>query len=159
MNILFYGNTGCGKSTLAETICKRYPYFKHVNTGALTRMMASFGCKNLPLLVQDMIKSMSPIENHIFDHFYTHTWEQLNDLFDTPYVVAVEDKRTNKKPVDEMKHNRFLAQAHEVHRFMIAHHIVPIKVYNTDYGFDVSELIKADILPFDEFAVLRPGQI
>lgn len=154
MNILLYGNTGSGKSTLAKTLCAKYP-FKHVNTGALTRMMASFGCSNLPVLVQDMIKSMDVRDSHIFDHFYMHTWEQLTDLFGRPYVVTVVDNRTTRLPVSEEKHKRFLAQHCEISKFMEVHDIHPIIVYNTDYGFDVSELIRNGILPFNEYAVIK----
>lgn len=154
MNILLYGNTGSGKSTLAKTLCAKYP-FKHVNTGILTRMMASFGCSNLPVLVQDMIKSMNERDSHIFDHFYMHTWEQLTDLFGRPYVVSIIDNRTVRQPVSEKKHRRFLTQHREIANFMKVHDIHPIIVYNTDYGFDVSELIKNGILPFDEYAVIK----
>ena len=143
MNIMLLGNTGSGKSTLAGLLASRHN-FKHVNTGSLTRMMASFGCNNLPILVQDMIKTMSHNDNHIFDHFYMHTWQQLTDLFGEPVVVIIEDRRSGARD----------------YRFMCEHHIIPIKVYNTDYGFDVSELIRADILPFDEFPMLElePGE-
>ena len=155
MNIMLLGNTGSGKSTLADLLASRHN-FKHVNTGKLTRMMASFGCNNLPILVQDMIKTMSPNDNHIFDHFYMHTYKQLDDLFGKPIVVFVEDRRTKRIPVDERKHQRFMAQLPTIHEFMLMNDIVPIKVYNTDYGFDVSELIRARILPFNEFAVIKP---
>ena len=155
MNIMLLGNTGSGKSTLADLLASRHN-FKHVNTGKLTRMMASFGCNNLPILVQDMIKTMSPNDNHIFDHFYMHTYKQLADLFGKPIVVFVEDRRTKRIPVDERKHQRFMAQLPTIHEFMLMNDIVPIKVYNTDYGFDVSELIRARILPFNEFAVIKP---
>lgn len=155
MNIMLLGNTGSGKSTLASLLASRHN-FKHVNTGRLTRMMASFGCNNLPILVQDMIKTMSPNDNHIFDHFYMHTWQQLTDLFGEPVVVIVEDRRSGARDINARKSKRFTKQLPTIYRFMCEHHIVPIKVYNTDYGFDVSELIRADILPFSEFAVLKP---
>lgn len=155
MNIMLFGNTGSGKSTLAKLLASRHN-FKHVNTGRLTRMMASFGCRNLPILVQDMIKTMNPNDDHIFDHFYMHTYKQLDDLFGPPIVVAVEDRRTKREPVDSYKYQRFIDQLPRIHMFMATNRIVPIKVYNTDYGFDVSELIRADILPFSEFAVLKP---
>lgn len=155
MNIMLLGNTGSGKSTLAGLLASRHN-FKHVNTGRLTRMMASFGCNNLPILVQDMIKTMSPNDNHIFDHFYMHTWQQLDDLFGEPVVVVIEDRRSGARDINHCKSNRFAKQLPTIYRFMCEHHIVPIKVYNTDYGFDVSELIRANILPFDEFAMLKP---
>lgn len=157
MNIMLLGNTGSGKSTLANLLASRHN-FKHVNTGRLTRMMASFGCNNLPILVQDMIKTMSPNDNHIFDHFYMHTWQQLTDLFGEPVVVIIEDRRSGARDTNARKSKRFVKQLPTIYRFMCEHHIVPIKVYNTDYGFDVSELIRAGILPFDEFAMLEPEE-
>lgn len=155
MNIMLLGNTGCGKSTLAKLLSDRHG-FRHVNTGKLTRLMASFGCNNLPILVQDMIKTMSPADTHVFDHFYMHTWEQLNDLFGRPIVVLVEDRRSCPKDTQHRKYRRFIGQLPEIYKFLRDKEIIPIRVYNTDYGFDVSELINAGILPFGELAMIRP---
>ena len=153
MNIIIYGNSGSGKSTFAARLSARHPTFKHINTGEITRMMARFGCHNLPVLVQTIIDSLDFDDNHIFDHFYMHTWHQLYENFGTPIVVEMIDK-TSRPKRDSRKTERFEAQHREIQEFFVRHSIKPIKVYNTDYGFDVSELINAGVLPFSELAVI-----
>lgn len=153
MNIMIYGNSGSGKTTLA-TILKKYGYV-HINTGQITRLMADMDCHNLPVIVQTMVSTMDTTKDHCFDHFYIHTYEQLRDLGMTPAVVYLVDKRTINHG-DTNKRERWLCQDPEIVTYLDKAEVRVIKVYNTDYGFDISELIRAKYLPFNAFAVERP---
>lgn len=153
MNIMIYGNSGSGKTTLA-TILKKYGYI-HINTGQITRLMADMDCHNLPVIVQSMVSTMDTNKDHCFDHFYIHTYEQLRDLGMTPAVVCLVDTRTIDH-ADTKKRDRWLCQNHEIVTYLDKAKATVIKVYNTDYGFDISELISAGYLPFNAFAMERP---
>ena len=153
MNIMIYGNSGSGKTTLA-TILKKYGYV-HINTGQITRLMADMDCHNLPVIVQAMVSTMDTTKDHCFDHFYIHTYEQLRDLGMAPVVVCLIDRRTIEHP-DTDKRNRWLCQDPEIVAYLDRAKTTVINVYNTDYGFDLSELIRAKYLPFNAFAMERP---
>ena len=153
MNIMIYGNSGNGKTTLA-TILKKYGYV-HINTGQITRLMADMDCHNLPVIVQTMVSTMDTTKDHCFDHFYIHTYEQLRDLGMTPVVVCLVDNRNIDHP-DTQKRERWLCQDPEIVAYLDKVKATIIKVYNTDYGFDISELIRAKYLPFNAFAMERP---
>ena len=153
MNIILFCNSGSGKSTLAKLLSE-YGYC-HINTGEITRMMAKMDVHNLPVVVQTMIATMDFSKSHVFDHFYIHTYEQLRDLGANPIVVAVMDRRTEKPPINKKRH-RFHEQLPKILTYFDKVHIKPIEVINTDYGFDVSELINAGILPFECMAMLKP---
>lgn len=153
MNIMIYGNSGSGKTTLA-TILKKYGYV-HINTGQITRLMADMDCHNLPVIVQTMVSTMDTTKDHCFDHFYIHTYEQLRDLGMTPAVVCLVDNR-NIDHSDTKKRERWLWQDPEIVAYLDKVKAAVIKVYNTDYGFDISELIRAKYLPFNAFAMERP---
>lgn len=153
MNIMIYGNSGSGKTTLA-TILKKYGY-AHINTGQITRLMADMDCHNLPVIVQAMVATMDTSKDHCFDHFYIHTYEQLRDLGMTPAVICLVDNRTVSHP-DTNKRERWQCQDPEIVTYLDKVGATIIKVYNTDYGFDLSELIRAKYLPFDAFAMERP---
>lgn len=153
MNIMIYGNSGSGKTTLAS-ILKKYGYV-HINTGQITRLMADMDCHNLPVIVQTMVSTMDTTKDHCFDHFYIHTYEQLRDLGMTPAVVCLLDKRTVDHS-DTDKRERWECQNPEIVTYLDKIKATVIKVYNTDYGFDLSELIRAKYLPFNAFAMERP---
>lgn len=153
MNIMIYGNSGSGKTTLA-TILKKYGYV-HINTGQITRLMADMDCHNLPIIVQTMVSTMDTTKDHCFDHFYIHTYEQLRDLGMTPAVVCLVDSRSIDHP-DTKKRVRWQRQDTEIVDYLNKIGATVIKVYNTDYGFDLSELIRAEYLPFNAFAMERP---
>ena len=153
MNIMIYGNSGSGKTTLA-TILKKYGYV-HINTGQITRLMADMDCHNLPVIVQTMVSTMDTTKDHCFDHFYIHTYEQLRDLGMTPVVVCLVDNRNIDHP-DTKKRERWLWQDSEIVAYLDKVKATIIKVYNTDYGFDISELIRAKYLPFNAFAMECP---
>lgn len=153
MNIMIYGNSGSGKTTLA-TILKKYGYV-HINTGQITRLMADMDCHNLPVIVQTMVSTMDTNKDHCFDHFYIHTYEQLRDLGMTPAVVCLVDNRSIDHS-DTDKRTRWECQDSEIVTYLDKVKATIIKVYNTDYGFDLSELIRAKYLPFNAFAMERP---
>lgn len=153
MNIMIYGNSGSGKTTLA-IILKKYGYV-HINTGQITRLMADMDCHNLPVIVQTMVSTMDTTKAHCFDHFYIHTYEQLRDLGMTPAVVCLVDSRSIDHP-DTKKRERWLCQDPEIAAYLDKIGATIIKVYNTDYGFDLSELIRTGYLPFNAFAMERP---
>jgi adenylate kinase family enzyme len=150
---MIYGNSGSGKTTLA-TILKKYGYV-HINTGQITRLMADMDCHNLPVIVQTMVSTMDTTKDHCFDHFYIHTYEQLRDLGMTPAVVCLVDSRTIDHS-DTNKRKRWQWQDPEIVTYLDKVGATVIKVYNTDYGFDLSELIRAKYLPFSAFAMERP---
>ncbi|WP_407448664.1 AAA family ATPase [Fibrobacter sp.] len=154
MNIMIYGNSGSGKTTLATILKKKYGYV-HINTGQITRLMADMDCHNLPVIVQTMVSTMDTNKDHCFDHFYIHTYEQLCDLGMTPAVICLVDNRTIDH-ADTSKRERWLCQDPEIVAYLDKVGATVIKVYNTDYGFDVSELIRAKYLPFNAFAMERP---
>lgn len=153
--LMLYGPSGCGKTTLAKII-SRYGYI-HVNTGDITRLMAVQGCHNLPVIVQMMIDTMDFGKSHVFDHFYMHTWKQLSAKTD---VVVIEILDVRKDPahmsVASDKRTRWFRQDPAIRTFIIDNKIEVVKVYNTDYGFDVSELIRRGLFPFDAFPVETP---
>lgn len=151
MNLMIYGNSGNGKTTLAKLLTA-YKYI-HVNTGDITRLMASQDCHNLPVIVQAMVASMDWSKPHVFDHFYIHTYRQICRLTQPPVIVRLIDNRSVDHD-DTPKRKRFVAQAPIIEEYFKAAHATIVSVYNTDYGFDVSELIKCGALPFDAFAVL-----
>ena len=150
MNIMIYGNSGSGKTTLAK-ILARHGY-THINTGEITRMMAAMDCHNLPVIVQAMVDSMNPRVHHCFDHFYMHTFNQLCDRDMEPLVIDLVDKRSITHE-ETRKRSRWIKQDPAIRRFMSEGRIHVVKVYNTDYGFDLSELISNGYLPFDTFAM------
>lgn len=153
--LMLYGPSGCGKTTLA-TIIAKYGYI-HVNTGDITRLMAAQGCHNLPVIVQTMIDTMDFSKSHVFDHFYMHTWKQLNVKTDV-VVIEILDVRKDPAhmPLASDKRTRWFDQDPAIRKFITDNKIEVIKVYNTDYGFDVSELIRCGLLPFDAFPVEAP---
>lgn len=151
MNLIIYGNSGNGKTTLARYLAD-YGYI-HVNTGDITRLMASQDCHNLPVIVQAMVASMDWSKPHVFDHFYIHTYRQICGLTNPPVVVRLIDKRSVDHD-DTPKRRRFEEQAPTIEKFLDRVAAIVIPVYNTDYGFDVSELIKCGALPFSAFAML-----
>lgn len=153
MNIMIYGNSGSGKTTLAS-ILKKYGYV-HINTGQITRLMADMDCHNLPVIVQTMVSTMDTTKDHCFDHFYIHTYEQLRDLGMTPAVVYLADNR-GIGHLNTTKRERWKCQDLKIIDYLHAVKATIIKVYNTDYGFDLSELIRAGYLPFNAFAMERP---
>jgi adenylate kinase family enzyme len=153
MNIMIYGNSGSGKTTLA-TILKKYGYV-HINTGQITRLMADMDCHNLPVIVQTMVSTMDTTKDHCFDHFYIHTYEQLRDLGMTPAIACLVDNRTIDHS-NTNKRERWQCQDHEIVTYLDKVGATVIKVYNTDYGFDLSELIRTKYLPFNAFAMERP---
>lgn len=153
MNIMIYGNSGSGKTTLGK-ILARYGYV-HINTGEITRMMAAMDCHNLPVIVQAMVESMDRNKRHCFDHFYIHTYKQLRDLGMEPLVVELLDKRSVTH-TNSAKRDRWATQSESIEGFFSLNEVKRVKVYNTDYGFDLSELIKAGYLPFDTFAMEEP---
>jgi hypothetical protein len=71
-----------------------------------------------------------------------------------PIVIEVIDKRTN--PVSNVhsevklkeKQTRYSAQYDDIMSWLKRNDITHIRVINMDTGFDVSELIKAQIVPF-----------
>lgn len=153
MNLIIYGNSGSGKTTLARLLSD-WGYC-HINTGKITRLMAEMDCHNLPLIVQQMIASMDRSKAHVFDHFYIHTYNQLVDLDMDPVVIILEDRRSITHTMTS-KRERFLRQHNEIETFLSDKECVT--VYNTDWGFDVSELIRMRALPFECKAVLIPKE-
>lgn len=153
MNIMIYGNSGSGKTTLGK-ILARHGYV-HINTGEITRMMAAMDCHNLPVIVQSMVESMNKDKHHCFDHFYIHTYKQLCDLDMHPLVVELIDKRSVTH-TNNIKRDRWITQSDTIEAFFERNVVRRVKVYNTDYGFDLSELIKSGYLPFDTFAMEEP---
>lgn len=160
MNLILYGPSCCGKSTLMRLLAKKG--FTPVPTGDITRLLYSTGATCMPYIVQTIISTMKP-DNYCFDHFYIHTWEQLNNKFDSqPIVIRVVDARKNptyhSQAIDKIKRKqaRFEAQSAEIEAFFKAHDITPITVTNTDYGFDMSELIEHKIIPYEELVVQKP---
>lgn len=153
MNIMIYGNSGSGKTTLATILAEEG--YCHINTGNITRLMANMDCHNLPVIVQSMIASMTD-KPHVFDHFYIHTYEQIADTFgEPPAVIKLIDKRSVSHE-DTRKRRRFVAQEPKIENYLKFKSAKVVTVYNTDYGFDVSELINEGYLPFDSFAVIKP---
>lgn len=153
MNLMIYGNSGSGKTTLG-TILAKYGYI-HINTGHITRLMAEMDCHNLPIIVQTMVATMDTAKNHCFDHFYIHTYEQLRDLGVAPVVITLADRRrVTVKQTD--KRDRWECQDPIIAGYLDKVKAKTVMVYNTDYGFDLSELIRGGYLPFNAFAVEKP---
>lgn len=153
MNIMIYGNSGSGKTTLG-TILAKYGYI-HINTGHITRLMAEMDCHNLPVIVQTMVATMDIGKNHCFDHFYIHTYEQLRDMSVPPVVIMLVDRRS--VTVERTaKRDRWDWQDPAIVGYLGKVKAKTVTVYNTDYGFDLSELIRGGYLPFTAFAVEKP---
>lgn len=153
MNLMIYGNSGSGKTTLG-TILAKYGYI-HINTGHITRLMAEMDCHNLPVIVQTMVGTMDPAKNHCFDHFYMHTYEQLNVMGVRPTVIVLIDRRSGT--VDRtIKRDRWEYQDPAIVSYLDKVKANIVTVYNTDYGFDLSELIRGGYLPFTAFAMEKP---
>lgn len=153
MNLMIYGNSGSGKTTLG-TILAKYGYI-HINTGHITRLMAEMDCHNLPVIVQTMVSTMDFTKSHCFDHFYIHTYEQLRDLDEPPVVIVLVDRRAvDTKQTD--KRDRWMRQDPTIASYLDKAKAKIVKVYNTDYGFDLSELIRDGYLPFNAFAMEKP---
>lgn len=161
MNLMLLGNSCSGKTTLMKILTK-YGYHK-MPTGDITRFLYECGCQNMPVIVQTLIENLRP-DNYCFDHFYIHTMEQLHDVTGHwPIVVNVIDKRTgnthhSQDPAKiERKQERFNSQLPQIFEWLAKHKAVQVvTVYNTDYGFDMSELIEYKIVPYDTFAMVRP---
>lgn len=153
MNLMIYGNSGSGKTTLG-TILAKYGYI-HINTGHITRLMAEMDCHNLPVIVQTMVSTMDTGKNHCFDHFYIHTYEQLRDMGITPVVVMLVDRRSTDAK-HTIKRARWKYQDRAIVSYLDKVKANTVVVYNTDYGFDLSELIRGGCLPFNAFAVEKP---
>ena len=153
MNLIIYGNSGSGKTTLAKLLSNEG--YCHINTGDITRLMAAMDCHNLPVIVQSMVASMSD-KPHVFDHFYIHTYEQIADIFGAaPVVIKLIDERSVSHDTNR-KRRRFAVQEPKIEYYLKHASAKVVTVYNTDYGFDVSELINEGYLPFDTFAVIKP---
>ena len=153
MNLMIYGNSGSGKTTLAALLSEEG--YCHINTGNITRLMANMDCHNLPVIVQSMVASMSD-KPHVFDHFYIHTYEQIADRFGKPPVVIRLIDNRSISHENTRKRRRFVAQEPKIEYYLKHKAAKVVTVYNTDYGFDVSELIYEGYLPFDSFAVIKP---
>ena len=161
MNLMLYGNSCSGKTTFMKILAKSN--YTAIPTGDLTRQLYSFGCKNMPVIVQNIIANLSKDREYVFDHFYIHTCEQLHDLFsEWPTVIHVIDRRTeptfHSQDPDKIKRKqaRFNWQADEIERWLKDNDVPVVIVYNTDYGFDVSELIEHGILDYNTRVMLKP---
>jgi hypothetical protein len=86
-----------------------------------------------------------------------HTWKQLNAKTDV-VVIEIVDVRKDPAhiPLASNKRTRWFQQDPAIRKFIADNKIEVIKVYNTDYGFDISELIRCDLLPFSAFPVETP---
>lgn len=160
MILMLYGPSCCGKTTLMKMLAE-YKYTP-VPTGNLTRSLYAIGCTNMPVIMQTVVQHMQP-GNYCFDHFYIHTMEQLHDLTgEWPVVIGVLDKRTNptrhsQDPTKiQQKQERFNAQAPEIAEWLRIHPVKFVFVINTDYGFDLSELIEHRIIPYNALVMKRP---
>lgn len=153
MNLMIYGNSGSGKTALG-TILAKYGYI-HINTGHITRLMAEMDCHNLPVIVQTMVGTMDTGKDHCFDHFYIHTYEQLRDMGIPPVVIRLVDRRSITVE-RTAKRARWEWQDPEITSYLDKVKAKTVAVYNTDYGFDLSELIRGGYLPFNAFAVEKP---
>lgn len=161
MNLMLLGNSCSGKTTLMNILTK-YGYHA-MPTGDITRFLYKCGCQNMPVIIQTLINHLKP-DSYCFDHFYIHTMEQLHDITGHwPIVINVIDERTgdtwhSQDPAKiERKQARFNSQLPQICEWLKNHKAVQIvTVHNTDYGFDMSELIEHELVPYDTFAVERP---
>lgn len=153
MQLMLLGNSCAGKSTLALYLASLG--YRYVPTGTITRDLEKAGASNMPYLWTTIINTLNMAETHVFDHFYMHTMRQLQNMAgEWPIVIEVIDKRTN--PVSNAhsesklkeKQTRYNAQYDNIMAWLKRNEIQHIRVINMDTGFDVSELIKAQIVPF-----------
>ena len=161
MNLLLYGTSCSGKSTLMNVLTQFN--YQAVPTGALARQLYNIGCQNMPVIIQTIISTLAHDRNYCFDHFYVHTCEQLHDLFNCwPTVIHLIDRRTVKTQHSqdpakiERKQKRFDEQATFIEKWLSANSVPTITVYNTDYGFDLSELIEHSIVPYNTRVMIKP---
>lgn len=164
MNIMLYGTSCAGKSTLMNLLTK-FAY-QAVPTGTIVRQLYGIGCQNMPVIMQTIIGTLKHDRDYCFDHFYVHTCEQLRDLFGAwPTVIHVIDRRTIKTQHSqdpakiERKQARFNEQASTIEGFLAANKVPTITVYNTDYGFDLSELIEHGVVPYNTLVIMKPEVI
>lgn len=161
MNLILYGTSCSGKTTLMNILAK-YNY-KPVPTGTLARTLYGIGCQNMPVIMQTIISTLKRTTPYCFDHFYIHTCEQLHDLFkEWPTVIRLIDKRTVKTQHSQSpekivrKQQRFDAQAAIIESWLANNNINVVNVYNTDYGFDMSELIEHGLVPYNTLVMIKP---
>ena len=161
MNLMLLGNSCSGKTTLMK-ILTEYGYHK-MPTGDITRFLYECGCQNMPVVVQTLIQNLRP-DSYCFDHFYIHTMEQLRNITgEWPVVINVIDMRTGNthhgqdSAKIERKQERFYSQLPYIVEWLTNHKTVRVvTVSNTDYGFDMSELIEHAIIPYNALVVRRP---
>lgn len=161
MNLMLFGTSCAGKTTFMN-ILSEYGYHP-VPTGDITRFLYKCGCKNMPVIVQAIVGNLQQ-DSYCFDHFYIHTMEQLRDITgEWPVVIHIIDKRSGHREHGQSpdkiakKQARFDSQLPVIMDWLNKHSTVRmVTVYNTDYGFDMSELIEYNLVPYDTLVMRRP---
>lgn len=162
-HLIIYGKPFSGKSTLCRLLA-RYAGYTPLLTGDLTRTMRKAGITSLPTVMQTAIANLKPGQ-YCHDHLYVHTLRQLVYRGDKVTVVRLEDIQRRPFPsraADKLaaKTKRFYAQMDFVeHALAQLPCVQSVTVVNNEFGFDLSNLIDAGLVPFDCPVVLAPEDL